>query len=301
MIAHVIRLAKDKFRQTSCYTRRPRQIAGHGAFVYKNLAPKARVAAYPYNPRLDDYFMTTNSDERGVRSLSTVIKTLAVLDVLADSSRPLKLAELNKLVGGNRATLYQKLVTLMDAGWVELTESGAYRLTLIAIRIAEAALSQANLGERASAVMEALVHATGETASLAILKGSQVQIVKRVEATGVLKADLAVGALLTLDGSASGRVLTAYLSNERLALLSQQGKRLAATRLLKQVQEEGYALSAGMDMPEVIAIAVPVFDANKSCYAALSLVVPASRFNADTVLPPLQRAAEELQRLITRG
>lgn len=253
------------------------------------------------NPPLADYFMTTNSDEKGVRSLSTVIKTLAVLDVLAESPRPLKLAELNKVVGGNRATLYQKLATLMDAGWIELTEAGSYRLTLTAVRIAEAALNQANLGERASAVMEALVHETGETASLAILKGSQVQIIKRVEATGVLKADLAVGALLTLDGSASGRVLTAYLSSERLGLLAQQGKRIAGTRLLKQVREDGYALSGGVDMPEVIAIAVPVFDASKGCYAALSLVVPASRFQADTLLPPLRRSADELHRLIARA
>jgi DNA-binding IclR family transcriptional regulator len=210
----------------------------------------------------------------------------------------MKLVDLNKRIGGNRATVYQKLVTLVDAGWVEVTESGAYRLTLNAVRVAEAALAQANLGERASAVMEALVHETGETASLATLKGAQVSIVKRVEATSVLKADLAVGSLLTLDGSASGRILTAYLSNERLALLAQQGMRLAGPRVLKQVQKDGYAVSAGMDMPEVLAIAVPVFDAKGACYAALSLVAPASRFNAEALLPPLQRAAEELRRLI---
>jgi DNA-binding IclR family transcriptional regulator len=247
------------------------------------------------------HLMTTTGEDRGVRSLSTVIKTLAVLDVLAESPRPVKLAELNKRIGGNRATVYQKLITLVDAGWVEMTDAGTYRLTLTAVRIAEAALNQANLGERAGAVLEALVHETGETASLAILKGAQVQIVKRVEATGVLRAEVAVGGILTLDASASGRVLTAYLSAERLAMLADHGKRLASARVLKQVQKDGYAISAGKDMPEVLAIAVPVFDASDGCFAALSLVVPASRFKSEPLLDPLQKAAEELRKLIARG
>src|SRR5450830_757447 len=129
----------------------------------------------------------------GVRPLSSVLKTLALLDVIGTSPKPLRLIDLTNAVQGNRATVYQRLVTLIEAGWVEITDTGAYRLTLHPVRIADAALLQANLGDRATTLLQQLVFDSGETASLAMIKGNQVYIAKRIEAAGVLRAELHVG------------------------------------------------------------------------------------------------------------
>src|SRR5215469_4991250 len=107
----------------------------------------------------------------GVRPLTSALRTLAVLDVLGRSDRPLRLADVASAVKGSRATTYQKLVTLIEAGWVEQDEDGAYRLSLHAAHMGEAALDQASLGERASVVMRELVQEVRETASLAVVSG----------------------------------------------------------------------------------------------------------------------------------
>jgi len=52
----------------------------------------------------------------GVRPLYTVIKTLAVLDRLGASEESMRLADVVHAMSGNRGSVYQKLLTLCEAG-----------------------------------------------------------------------------------------------------------------------------------------------------------------------------------------
>jgi len=233
-------------------------------------------------------------DGPGVRPLNSVLKALAVLDALGKSDRALRLVEVAAAVGGSRATTYQKLVTLIAAGWVEQTEAGAYRLSLHAAHSGAMALEQASLGERATVVMQELVHEVRETASLAVLAGIQAQLVKRVEAEVVVRAQVRVGTLLSLDQSSSGRVLTAFAAADVLDSLRRRGAALASPAVRAAVRRNGYAVSTGRDTPGVRSIAAPVFDAGQRCVSALSVVAPVSRFDADRYVQPLLRATEAL-------
>lgn len=232
--------------------------------------------------------------KRGVRPLSSVLKALAVLDVIGGADRPLRLADLARAVGESRATTYQKLVTLVAAGWIEPTGEGAYRLSLHAARMGEAALAQADLGERSRAVLEALVAEVGETASLAVIRGTQVQLVQRVEAEVAVSVRTPVGALLSLDQSASGRVLTAFASLAERATLVKKGGVLASEAVLREVRRTGHATSSGKDVPGVKSAAVPVLDDAECCVYALSIVAPVTRFDAQRYLHPLAQAAARL-------
>lgn len=233
-------------------------------------------------------------DEGGVRPLSSALKTLEVLDVLGASDSPMRLIDLARTVEGSRATVYQRLLTLVRAGWVELTHDGLYRLSLHAARVGDAALVHANLGDRAEAVLRQLADTTGETASLAVVDDGLIRIARRAEPHGVLKAELRVGAVLTLDGSASGRILAAFLPQGALDTLVRAGGTLADRHVIEAARQTGYATSSQRDMPDVMAVAVPVNDAQQQCYAALSLVGPVSRFDAQALLGPLRDAAEAL-------
>ena len=55
----------------------------------------------------------------GVRPLSSVLKTLALLDLLGGAARPMRLPELAQASGASRPTTFQKMRTLIEAGWVE--------------------------------------------------------------------------------------------------------------------------------------------------------------------------------------
>jgi DNA-binding IclR family transcriptional regulator len=243
--------------------------------------------------------MKKGTPRSGVRPLTSALRTLAVLDVLGRSDRPLRLVEVALAVADSRATAYQKLVTLIAAGWVEQTEDGAYRLSLHAAHMGEAALDQASLGERATVIMRELVQEVRETASLAVLSGINVQLVKRVEAEVVVRAQVRVGSLLSLDNSSSGRAITAFAAPHDIQALVAKGAVLASSAVLEGVRRNGYAISTGKDTPGVRSVAAPIHNAKGKCVGALSVVAPASRFEAARYVHPLKKAAERMRAVMS--
>jgi IclR family KDG regulon transcriptional repressor len=240
----------------------------------------------------------SQASRTGVRPLSSVTKTLAILDLLGHSDGAMRLVDVAQAMRGSRATVYQKLITLVEAGWVEQAADGTYRLSLHAARMGEAALRQASLGERSKTLLEALVKETGETASLAVLTGTEAELVQRVEAEVVVRVRREVGFRLPLDQSASGRVLTAFASDERRRELKAHGAALASDSLLREVRRKGHAISSGRDIAGVQSVAVPVFDASGTCVSALSVVAPLSRFHASRYVKPLLRTAQALTAML---
>jgi len=128
-----------------------------------------------------------------------VLKAFAALDIIASSNEPLRLADVARMLGEARATTLQRLVTLVEAGWVEQSEDNRYRLSLKVLHHAAIALEQAGIGTRLVDILQDVVAESGETASLAILDGTESVIINRVESRGMLRADLRIGTRLPLS------------------------------------------------------------------------------------------------------
>ena len=227
-----------------------------------------------------------------MRPLSTAVKTLAVVDYLGTRDRPVRLAEAAADLGGGRSTIYQRLVTLIEAGWVEQTEDGRFRLTMHAVKVAGAALNQASLGERMLPVMREVVGQVHETASIAVIQNGAAVIIQRVEAEGVLQARAQIGASMSLKDSASGRILIAFADSDEIVSLAKARIALPEDKILRESRKSGVAVAA--DHIVVSAIAAPVFDHRQHCVAALSLVGPKGRLDTDKVKGPLLAAAGRL-------
>lgn len=232
--------------------------------------------------------------KRGVKPLSSALKIFALLDLIARQRTAVRLVDLTRLTGESKGTVYQRLVTLMEVGWIEQSEPGSYRLSLRAAMIGDMALEQSNLGERATATLEQLALECKETVSLAALDGVKARLIRRVEAEVVVRAEVRIGTTLQLASSSSGRILTAFATPEIRRLLELKGATLATEDILNQVRTSGYAVSTGEDIPGVRSIAMPIFFGNRGCVAALSIVTPVERFNSERLLPLLRTAAKAL-------
>jgi DNA-binding IclR family transcriptional regulator len=226
-----------------------------------------------------------------VRSLSTVIKSLSVLDAAGRSERPLRLAEFCSITGEARAAVYQRLATLVDAGWLETTPDGAYRLSLRFVAHANNALEQASLGTRFTDLLHNIVAETGETASLGVLDGDAALIVQRVESRGILRADLHLGTRLELARTALGRALTSGLSPETRKALVGRGVTLPDERTAAEVRKQGYSVSVITGPRTVSAVAAPVYNNVGVCIAAISLSGPTAGFNAKACIRAVMAAA----------
>jgi DNA-binding IclR family transcriptional regulator len=227
-----------------------------------------------------------------VRPLSTAVKTLALLDHLGRHDRAARLSQLASDLGASRSTIYQRLVTLIEAGWVEQTEDARFQLTMRAMKIAGAAVEQAGLGDRTLPILRELVMQVGETASLAVIQDLAAVIIQRVEVGGVLQARAPLGTSMSLDDSASGRVLVAFADRDEMALLTQAGAKLPEEKVLRGVQRNGVGVAA--EHIAVSAVAAPVFNHRQRCVAALSLVGPKGRFEVKGATAPALAAAGRL-------
>lgn len=231
-----------------------------------------------------------------MRALSTAVKTLALLDHLGNRGQAARLSEIADDLNIGRSTVYQRLVTLIEAGWVEQLDNGRFRLTMRAMKIAGAATEQAGLGERFLPHLRDLVANFGETASLAVLQDRVAIIIQRVEAGGVLQARAPLGTTMQLKDSASGRVLIAFAEPEAVASLQRAGVELPEEEVLREVRRTGIGVVASHIV--VRAVAAPVFDHRQRCIAALSLVGPIGRFDAERLSAPTLTVAGQLSEML---
>lgn len=230
-----------------------------------------------------------------VRPLTTAIHCFDLIELIATKQAPVRLAEAARLSGHSRATTYQRLLTLTTAGWLERLPDESYRLSLSCCRIANAALQQAGLDTRALPVLQELTDATGETSSLVALENGRPVIVQRVEAGGVLRADLQVGAELSFQDSASGKVWLVFSDDLQRKPIHADDVDSLNKRERQSIVAAGYATGGGgKTLPGISVIAAPVFDDYDRCLASVSLVGPESRFKASLLKQPLLEAAAEL-------
>lgn len=229
------------------------------------------------------------------RPLSSVLKCFSLLETLAARPEPSRLADLARMTGESRATTYQRLLTLTEARWVERLPNGSYRLSLGVCRLANLALEQAGLGERALPAMQALTEATGETSSLVVLENDRVVIAQRVESRGVLRADLRVGSEVSFLESASGQIWSAFGPPGLVERLRAQGRPVISDARLAEIRRDGYAIAGGGETLQGIAgVGMPILSESGDCLASLSLFGPDTRFEPQTALPAVREAAKRL-------
>ncbi len=223
----------------------------------------------------------TEEQGGGTRALSSSLRTLAMLDTMAGFPRPFRFPELSKLVGGSRAGNYQKLITLVAAGWVEALADGYYRLSLHAVRVGGAAQTQAGLGLRLRPLMETLSAELGESVSLVVCDRDVLYIIDEVLTRDLLQVSFRVGTTMTLEQTASGRVFAAFMSEAELAALKAEGVPLPDDAVLAEVRRTYYATSKRAQKSEILAIGAPIFDVNRRCIAVLSVAGPYDRIDVE--------------------
>ena len=227
----------------------------------------------------------------GTRALTSSLRTLAMLDEIASFNRPVRFAELSRKIGGSRATNYQKLITLVEAGWVEPAADGCYQLTLHAARVGSIAFNQAGLGTRMHPIMEDLSGELGESVTLAVLDNDSLYIIEEVLTQDLLRVSYRVGTTMRIENTASGRIFAAFINGNHLAALEAKGIKLPDAATIDTVRREYYATSRRDQKAEILAVGVPIFDPQQRIIAVLSIAGPYDRIDVEKGRLALMRAA----------
>jgi len=235
---------------------------------------------------------------------ATLAKGLDVLESLSGLESA-GLSELAQRIGISAPTLFRILATLTQRGFVEKNpRTGRYRATLKAWALGALVARRLTLREVARPHLEALLRESEEAPHLAMLQGSEVVIIDRLEAPHPVRVDTYIGLRAPAYCSATGKAILAFLAKPALAAVLSEPlarhtaattvDRTAVERELAQVRQRGYATNQEEWRRGVCAIAVPIQGVDGAVAGALSLTMPTERFQRSALerrfLKPLRRA-----------
>jgi DNA-binding IclR family transcriptional regulator len=239
---------------------------------------------------------------RGPAPLQVLSRGLGILSQFTAQDPALSLSELGRRTGLHRATVYRFAKTLQAEGYLMLdAATGLYRVGP-AWAVALFSLGgNSILSEILNHDLRMLAETTGESASLSVRRGDQIQMVNVVSTSSSFVPARTASSFVPLSEHAMvhPRVHLAYSGEDtRRRMLAvpairytdhTETDRTAIEARLAQTAAEGIAYSRDDYRKGASAIAVPVFSRDE-VVAAVGLIVPSERFESN-----LERHSRELR------
>jgi DNA-binding IclR family transcriptional regulator len=215
---------------------------------------------------------------------AAVDRALSLLGAFRAGDVSLTLAELAQRTQLYKSTALRLLASLAHANLLQQLDDGSYALGAEVARLHGIYASSFSLDRIVLPVLRALVAATGESAAYHVRQGDSRLCLYRVDSPHPVRDHIRAGDILPLARGTGGRVLTAF-DPERAR---QAGG--AARKLLAGIRERGYYAASGDRLAEVAGISAPVFHADGAIAAAVTLTMPAHRYEERYVKPVLEAA-----------
>jgi DNA-binding IclR family transcriptional regulator len=225
-----------------------------------------------------------------IQSVDRAVALLRAVATATDGDATLQ--ALAERTGLNRSTAWRILATLEHHGLVERRDGGGYAVGVSAARIG-AAFAADGLVRRAHPVIAHLATLSGETATIAVTRGTGLYYVDQVAATRA-ESDNWLGRSVPLHCTSTGKAYLAWLPDDEVEeLLPARLPRFTATtttersRLLAELHDtraRGYSTCAGELETDSNGVGAPVLDGGRPI-AVVSIWgppdrIPPSRFGA---------------------
>lgn len=214
--------------------------------------------------------------------VAAVDRALLVLASFRAGDRSLSLGELAARAGLVKSTALRLLASLMHFGLVRKLDDGRYALGPEIARLQSIYTASFSLEGLVMPVLRSLVQRTKESAIFHVRQGDARLCLYRVDSPQPLRDHAQVGDLLPLDRGAGGRVLLAFSG--------------AKGAIYERIRREKVAALVGDRSKDLAGIASPVFKAGGEVAGAITLTMPAARFDR-RFIAPVRAGAQR----VTRG
>ena len=238
-------------------------------------------------------------------------KTFSILEILLQQGSAMNMTEISKKLDLYPSTTHRILDTLKHWGYVEQEPNNQeYQLGLKVLELGMAKLRQMDLVRDSTPYLKELVSQCNETVHLGVLEEGEVLYLAKEESSQNIRMVSYVGIRAPVHCTALGKVLLAYLPEEkRKVILNKKGlpsltektitnrKKLEAE--LCQVREQGFALDRGEFEKGVRCLAAPIRDYQGKVIAAISISGPAFRIDVNAQYN-LKEALIEISKKISK-
>jgi len=223
--------------------------------------------------------------------INSILRACNILRCFSGKKGHFKVSEVARLLHLDRSTTYRILLTLERGGFLEKdAKTGEYSLGVAAFEVGNAYLGRADFIQISKPVMSHLAVEVQETVHLAILSGTEILYVDKVDSPRTLGVMSKVGQRGPVYCTALGKVLLAFLpDDERSKILGQiQLKPLTQntitskkgfTEELKEVRRLGYARDHREIEEDVECLAAPIRNHLGDVIASISISGPQRKIN----------------------
>lgn len=222
--------------------------------------------------------------------LQTVQKAAEVLNLFSIEHPEWGISELAKALAFPKSSTSALVSTMAEQGLLRRTNAGRYKLGWRLVSLSQVLLSTTDFRIEARPVMESLIARFGETVHLATLESGQVIYVDKLQGTRAIQVSVTgVGYQLPAHCSGVGKVILAHHPWEEVQqILASKGMAALTSNTittpealkveLARVAAQGYAYDMEEAVEELCCVAAPIRDHRGDVVAAMSLSVPAYRF-----------------------
>jgi DNA-binding IclR family transcriptional regulator len=190
-------------------------------------------------------------------------------------------SEIYQNVGLPQSTTSSLLASLTAHGFLR-QKDGKYFLGFVFYELGNKSVQGLDLRELAGESLSFLCEKTKLASHLGILDGSSAIYLAKMESKNAIVVRSWIGKRLSLHSSSLGKVLLAWLPEQKIdELLPQENlpvatkNTIASRSALKQelahIREQGWAFDNEEDFDDVTCIAAPIFDEHRRVIAAISI------------------------------
>lgn len=226
------------------------------------------------------------------RAVPAVSRALDILELFLGHAS-LSAPEITDRLGLPRTTVHELVTTLVDRAYLTplAGQPTRYRLGMRLFQLGGVFAEHLDLAREAQEVAGEVAAACDETVHVALLDGTDVVYIAKVDSTHPVRMVSAVGRRLPAHCTGVGKMLLSGLTPEALDARYPPGAQLPAMtprsitsppRLrahLAQVRERGVAYDECESNSAVNCAAAPVYDRGGTMVAAISISVPTFRWN----------------------
>lgn len=245
--------------------------------------------------------------------IPTNLRTLLILEVLGRSDQAMTATEINDVLGLPKQTVHRLCATLEENGFI--ARIGSTKKYQVARRLRELGSgllhnSRDHIVRRQ--ILKELANSVGETVNFVVPEDDGMRYLDRVETDWAFRIQLPIGTNVPFHCTASGKCFLASLpvkqqkslvENLNLKAMTGQTHVTADTLLaeLAEIRKQKYSLDSEEFLDGMIALAVPVTDANGRFVASIAMHGPTQRLSLDLLVSQvdlIQNASKRLSRVL---
>jgi len=247
---------------------------------------------------------------------SQVVRALNILEVVAKSSTALTATEINERLKLPTATIHRLCALLEKEGYLQPKLGGnGYQPGNLLSEISKGVFRNSDqLSNLRHSILQSLSDEIGETCNISIPVGTEMIYFDRVETQWGLRAQLKINDRVPMYCTAGGKLyLSSLVSDSRTRLINNMKleQRTENTMTdpvelkaaLKKLRKDEVGIDNEEFMTGMIAVSVPLKNAEGLFYAALAMHAPSARISLEKALsyvPRLREAAFEMTQLINK-